>query len=120
MGALEIVRLVLLFVHLAGFAMLFGGFVTQYFAGKFRINGAMLWGSVIQLVTGIGLSAPLRGGSASGNEPDPIKLVVKFVIAALIFAMVFVVRKRESVAKGHFVAIGGMTLLNAAVAVFWT
>jgi hypothetical protein len=37
----------------------------------------------------------------------------------LILIMVFVPRKRTQVAKGHFLAILGLTLLNAAVAVFW-
>jgi len=114
---MQALRLVLLYAHLIGFAVLLGGGVTQYLSGKFRINPAMLWGSVIQLVTGALLAAPLRGGG--DKEPDPIKLVVKAVIGILIFIMVFVPRKRTSVAKGHFLAIVGMTLLNAAVAVFW-
>ena len=55
-------RLVLLYVHLIGFALLLGGAVAQYLSGTIRMNTAMLWGAVIQLVTGIGLAAPLRGG----------------------------------------------------------
>lgn len=117
MQALEIVRLVLLFLHLSGFALLFGGFAAQYFTKTYRINPAMLWGSVTQVVTGALLSAPLRG---EGQEPDPVKLVVKFLLGVLILVMVLVVRKRETVAKGHFLAIGGMALVTAGVAVFWT
>jgi hypothetical protein len=37
----------------------------------------------------------------------------------MIFVMVFFSRKREEVNKGHFMAILGLTLVNAAVAVFW-
>lgn len=116
MDTLEIVRLVLRYAHLIGFALLFGGFCVQYLAGRLRINSAMLWGAGIQLVTGIALSAPLRG---EGAEPAPAKLGVKLVLALLIAVMVFAVRKRESVARGHFIAIGALTLINAAVAVFW-
>ena len=82
-----------------------------------RINSAMLWGAIIQLITGAGLAAPLRG--ADEDEPDPAKLAVKGVIALAIFAMVFFSRKREAVNRGHFLAIVGLTLVNAAVAVFW-
>ncbi|WFE30745.1 hypothetical protein O7623_25705 [Solwaraspora sp. WMMD791] len=92
-----------------------GGAVAQWITGRFRINPAMLWGAVIQVVTGIGLSAPLR----DGDEPAPAKLVTKLVLALAILAMVFFSRKRESVNKGHFLAIIGLTLVNAAVAVFW-
>jgi hypothetical protein len=110
-------RLVLLYAHLIGFALLLGGAAAQYLTGTIRMNAAMLWGAVIQLVTGIGLAAPLRGGGE--NEPDPAKLAVKGVVAVLIFVMVFFSRKRETVSTGHFLAVIGLTLANAAVAVFW-
>lgn len=115
MCGMEALRLVLLYLHLLGFALLLGGAATQYLSGKIRINSAMLWGAIIQLLTGVGLAAPLR----DGNEPDPGKLVTKLVIALLIFVMVFFSRKREAVSRGHFLAIVGLTLVNAAVAVFW-
>jgi hypothetical protein len=113
----EALRLILLFVHLVGFALLLGGAITQFLSGKFRISPAVLWGSVIQLVSGLGLAAPLRGGGDA--EPDPVKLGVKLVIAVMIFIMVFIPRKREAVNKGHYIGIITLTLANAAVAVFW-
>lgn len=112
---MEALRLVLLYVHLFGFALLLGGAIAQYVTGKLKINSAMLWGAIIQVVSGIGLAAPLR----DGNEPDPAKLVAKFLLAVIIFVMVFFARKRDSVNRGHFLAIIGMTLVTAAVAVFW-
>ncbi|SCG75476.1 hypothetical protein GA0070609_5125 [Micromonospora echinaurantiaca] len=115
MVAVEALRLILRYVHLIGFALLLGGAIVQYVSGRLRINSSMLWGSVIMLLTGIGLSAPLR----DGDEPDPAKLVTKLVLALLIFVMVFFSRKREAVNRGHFLAIVGLTLVNAAVAVFW-
>jgi len=112
----EILRLVLRYAHLIGFAVLLGGAVVQYLSRPLRINPAMLWGSAIQLVTGIALAAPLRGDDP---EPAPAKLVVKLVIAVLIAIMVWVPRKRPEVNQGHFAAIVGLTLVNAAVATFW-
>jgi predicted membrane protein len=109
-------RLILLYAHLLGFAVLLGAAVTQYVAKPLRINALMIWGAGAQLVTGIALSAPLRG---EGEEPHPAKLAVKLVVALMIFAMVFFSRKREAVNSGHFLAIIGLTLANAAVAVFW-
>ena len=113
----EAIRLILLFIHLIGFALLLGGAITQFLTGRYRINPAVLWGAVIQLVSGLLLSAPLRGGG--DDEPNPIKLGVKLLIAVLIFIMVFIPRKRESVNRGHFIGIIALTLVNAAVAVFW-
>ena len=62
-------------MHLIGFALLLGGAIAQYLSGKIRINAAMLWGAGIQVVTGLGLAAPLRGGG--DDEPAPAKLAVK-------------------------------------------
>lgn len=114
---MEILRLVLVYGHLIGFALLLGGAIAQYLAGPIRVNRSMLWGAVVQLVTGVALAAPLRG---EGAEPAPAKLAVKLLIALLIVVMVWMPRKREQVASGHFFATIGLTLLNAAVAVFWT
>jgi len=115
MSGVEALRLVLLYVHLIGFALLLGGAVAQYVAGPLRINSAMLWGAAIQVLTGIGLSAPLR----EGPEPAPAKLITKLVLGLVIFVMVFFSRKRAEVNRGHFLAIVGLTLVNAGVAVFW-
>jgi hypothetical protein len=113
----EAIRLILRYIHLVGFALLLGGAIVQYLSGKLRINPAMLWGAIIQVVTGLGLSAPLRGGG--DNEPSPVKLGVKLLLAVMIFVMVFFSRKRDEVNKGHFMAVVGLTLVNAGVAVFW-
>jgi len=110
-------RLALLYVHLVGFALLLGGAVAQYLSGTIRMNMAMVWGAGIQVLTGLGLAAPLRGGGDA--EPDPAKLIVKAVVGVMIFVMVFFSRKREAVNPGHFWATVGLTLVNAAVAVFW-
>ncbi|MFB9235080.1 hypothetical protein ACFFWC_05950 [Plantactinospora siamensis] len=112
---MEALRLILLYLHLIGFALLLGGGIAQYVTGRLRINPAMLWGAGIQVVTGLALSAPLR----DGHEPAPAKLITKALIGVAIFVMVFFSRKRDSVNRGHFLAIIGLTLVNAAVAVFW-
>jgi hypothetical protein len=114
---MEALRLVLRYAHLIGFALLLGGAVAQFVSGKIRMNSAMLWGAAIQIVTGLALAAPLRGDDV--KEPDPAKLAVKTVLALVIFVMVFFSRQRETVNKGHFLAVVGLTLVNGAVAVFW-
>jgi len=114
--AWEIVRLVLRYLHLVGVALLLGGFAVQALAREYRINSAMVYGAITQIVTGFALSAPLP----RDEQPDPAKLAVKLIIAVIIAAMVIVVRGKANVAKGHFLAIGGLTLVNIAVAVFWT
>jgi hypothetical protein len=110
-------RLVLLYAHLIGFALLLGGAVAQYVSGVIRINSSMVWGSVVQLVTGFALAGVLEADADA--QPDRAKLGVKAVLALAIFAMTFFPRRRAVVNSGHFTAIVALTLITAAVAVFW-
>ena len=114
---MEILRNVVFYLHLIGFALLLGGSVAQYLSGKVRINMAMLVGAVTQVVTGLVLAAPF--GLDPGEKLNNVKLGVKLVIALMILAMTFFSRNREKVNRGHFLAIIGLVLVNAGVAVFW-
>lgn len=113
---MEILRLVLRYAHLVGFALLAGGAVAQYLTGRLRINAAMLYGAGIQVATGIALAAPIR---PEGEEPSAAKLVVKLVLGIMIFVMVFFSRKRDEVNRGHFLATLGLAFVTAAVGTFW-
>jgi hypothetical protein len=112
----EALHLILRYIHLLGFALLFGGAVAQYLTGTLRINQAMLWGAVIQLASGLALAAPIQ---PEGEEPPVGKLIVKLVLGILIFVMVFFSRRRTEVNRGHFLATLGLTLVTAAVGTFW-
>lgn len=112
---MHLLRLFLVYIHLIGFALLLGGGVMRYLAGRIQISSTMLWGSVIQIVSGLALAALVRGE----NDEPTAKLATKLIIAVLIFIMAFVPRHRERVNRGHFLAIIGLTLADAAVAVFW-
>ena len=114
---MEAVHLILRYAHLVGFAVLLGASVAQYLSGALRINTAMLAGAATQVITGVLLAAPIRDDD--DPEPDPVKLGVKLVIAVSIFIMVYLPRRKSAVNRGHFLAIVGMTLLNAAIATFW-
>ena len=115
--SVEAVHLILRYAHLVGFAVLLGASVAQYLSGALRINTAMLAGAATQVITGVLLAAPIRDDD--DPEPDPVKLGVKLVIAVSIFIMVYLPRRKSAVNRGHFLAIVGMTLLNAAIATFW-
>jgi hypothetical protein len=114
---LSTLRQLLVYAHLIGFALLLGGAVAQYFSGQIRINSSMLWGSVVQLVTGLALVAVWQADP--DLQPDNAKIAVKTVVALAIVAMTFFSRRRPSVNTGHFLAIVALTLLNAGIAVFW-
>lgn len=109
----------LLLLHLVGFAALFGGFFVQIRAQTPVINAAMLHGAFTQLVTGV-----LLVGLASGVDDDEFtvdnaKVAVKLVVVLVITAVILVNRRASAIPRGLLLALGGLTLANAAVAVFW-
>jgi predicted Abi (CAAX) family protease len=115
----EFLRLLLRYLHLVGFALLFGGFVAQYLTGKPRVNVVMRTGLGTMIVTGLLLALPFP----SDVDLNYVKLGVKLGVVLLIGPLfgVAVVRERrgQPVTRPLFLAIGGLTLLNAAIAVFW-
>jgi hypothetical protein len=116
---LEILRLALKYLHLVGFALLFGGFVAQYATRRFRVDVVMRTGLGTMFLTGFLLAIPFP----SGTHLDYLKLGVKLAIAVVIGALfgVSVTRERRGapVPRGLFLTIGGLILLTAGVAVFW-
>ncbi len=114
---MSVLRNIVFFLHLVGFALLLGASLAQYLSGRLRINSLMLVGAATQVVTGLILAAPF--GLDPGEKLNYTKLTVKLVIALCILAMTFFSRNRDKVNRGHFLAIVGLTLVNAGIAVFW-
>ncbi len=109
--------MIFVFLHLIGFASLFGGAFTQMKGPKRVVNAAMFHGAILQLISGLGLQLMLELGD---GEVPHIKLGVKLAVLIVIGTLVILNRKKPSVTDGAFWAILGLTVLNAALAVFWT
>jgi hypothetical protein len=115
----EYLRLALRYLHLVGFALLLGAWAMQMLARRSSITLAMRIGLGAMLATGLLLAIPFP----SGVHLDYVKLGVKLAVAVGI-AVLFGIegtraRAGRTVGRGLFGAIGGLALLNAAIAVFW-
>jgi hypothetical protein len=106
----------LLVLHFVGLAALFGGFFVQMTARDKVINPAMFHGVLTQLVTGLLLVGVNEG---LDNEVNNTKVGVKLLITVLIAVIVVTQRKKNPVKVGVWAAVGGLTLLNIVLAVFW-
>lgn len=114
---MEIVKDVTLVLHFVGLASLLGGFLVQMSSSTKVVNPAMLHGMLTQLVTGVVLV-----GLEQVLDPDDVnntKVGVKLVVLLVIGALVLLGRRREQVSTGWWGAIGGLTVLNVVLAVFW-
>jgi hypothetical protein len=113
---MEVVRHIVLLLHLIGFAALLGGFLVQLRHREPEINAAMLHGSYTVLVTGL----VMAGFAEAGHDPvNHLKLVIKLVIAAVVALLVIINRRFISIPRGLLVLLGVLTLGDAAVAVLW-
>ena len=104
------------FLHLLGFAALLGGVLVQLRAPDPEVNRAMLLGAVLELATGIGLWVLAAVNAAPIGVPQ---LVVKLVITVFVALVVVINRKYASIPRGLLGLIGGLTLVNTGIAVFW-
>jgi len=116
----ESIRLVLRYLHLVGFAALLGGFVAQYATGRMRISVLMRVGLGTMIGTGLLLALPFLYDETG---PSYTKLATKFGvvigIGALFGLAVTRERRGQVVHRQHFLAIGGLVLVDSAIAVFW-
>jgi hypothetical protein len=113
---METVRLILLFLHLLGFAALFGGLLAQAKDSSKRVNGAMRDGAGTAFVAGLGLVGVLEAGDTS---VDHVKVGVKLVVGLVILGLVMANVRKPSIPQGLWVGLVALTALNVAVAVFW-
>jgi hypothetical protein len=90
-------------------------------AGAAKIVPAMVHGAWTAFATGlllVGL-AEYRVAMGADFEVNHIKIGVKTVVVLIILILVMANRKKESVKAPVFGAVGGLTLTNVILAVFW-
>lgn len=116
---MEILRHIVVFIHLIGFATLFGAWAVQAFGGKREFTRLMSIGMVISLVAGLILAAPWGYEGEMNMLKIGIKLVILVIIGALLGIGTSKQRKTGSVAPAMFWLVGILTLVNAGIAVLW-
>ncbi|MDQ1131344.1 hypothetical protein QE381_003472 [Microbacterium sp. SORGH_AS 888] len=81
---MEILRHVVVLVHLVGFATLFGAWLVEAVSRRIRVTRLMTWGMVIAAVAGLALAAPWGPDYPLDYAKLGVKLVVLLVIGALL------------------------------------
>lgn len=114
---METLRLILLFVHLLGFAALLGGLLVQAREPQKQVNALMRDGAGTAFLAGLALVGVLQAGD---QAVDNTKIGVKLLIGLVILVLVMANMRRPSIPQGLWAALLGLTVLNVAVAVFWS
>ena len=115
---MDFLRLVLVFLHILGAAAIVGGWLAAF---KTPTVSQWQWiGALTQLITGLLLVGLAEMGDGDVNN---VKIGVKLIIALIVAVAAFIARRKikndQDVSKGLAHAVGGMALINIAVAVFW-
>lgn len=119
MEALEIVRLVLLALHILGLAAIVGTFFVQLRAKDGFATGVVLAGAIAQVVTGLALVGVREASDLGVNN---IKIAVKLGLALVVLAAAIIAhvqRRRGGKVKPAFHTAGGLAVVNVLVAVLW-
>jgi hypothetical protein len=114
---MELARLVLLFVHVLGFAALLGGLLAQAREPEKRVNGAMRDGAGTAFLAGLLLVGVLEAGD---GDVDRVKIGVKFGVGLVILVLVMANARKPRIPEGLWVGLILLTVANIAVAVFWS
>ncbi|SHL13824.1 hypothetical protein SAMN05443637_1197 [Pseudonocardia thermophila] len=117
---MEFLRLLLLFLHFIGMAVLIGAFIAQMRQkpedGGRRPSAGILHGALTQLITGLALVGIREG--ALDMPVDHVKIAVKLLVV-LVIVVLALVGRRKSLNNALFGAVGVLAVLNVAIAVFW-
>lgn len=117
---MELLRDVVVLLHIVGFAVTFGAWVAEAAAKRFRFTRTMDYGLLLSLLTGLALAAPWPAGIELNYPKIGVKLVILVIIGALL-GMGSARQKRtgNAVPRPLYWSVGVLTFAAAAIAVLW-
>lgn len=116
---METLRLIVVLIHLIGFAVLFGAWAAQAFGGQRRITKIMDYGLLIAGLAGLALAAPWGIDHDLNYVKIGVKLFVLLVIGAMLGIGTARQKRGDAVPAPVFWLVGVLTLANAGMGVLW-
>ena len=113
-----IVYNIMVFLHIVGAAMIVGIWIGNM--KKPTVHPRQFDGAALQLLTGIVMMGLIPALDMDANY---FKLGIKFAIALAVGVLAFIGRRKykkgEDISKGLAHSVGGLALLNVAIATLW-
>jgi hypothetical protein len=114
---MDTLRLILLIIHILGFAALIGGLLAQAGDAEKKVNSAMRDGIGTAFVAGLGLVGVLEAGDEDVNHA---KIAVKFGIGLVLLVLVMANTRKETIPKGLWAGLLVLAVAEVCVAVLWS
>lgn len=109
----------LVFLHIIGAAMIIGIWIANMKAPT--VHPRQFDGAMLQLLTGVAMMGLIP--FLADADPNYMKLGIKFVVALVVAGLAIAGRRRykagEPVPAGLAHGVGGLALLNVAIATLW-
>ena len=109
---------IMVFLHIVGAAMIVGIWIGNM--KKPTVHPRQFDGAALQLLTGIVMMGLIPALDMDANY---FKLGIKFAIALAVIVLAFIGRRKykkdEPISKGLAHSVGGLALLNIAIATLW-
>jgi hypothetical protein len=113
-----IVYNIMVFLHIVGAAMIVGIWIGNM--KKPTVHPRQFDGAALQLITGIVMMGLIPALNMDANY---FKLGIKFAIALAVGVLAFMGRRKykkgEDISAGLAHSVGGLALLNVAIATLW-
>ena len=117
---MEVLRSVIVLLHIVGFAVTFGSLITEAAAGRFQFTRVMDYGLLVSLLTGLTLAAPWPAGVVLNYPKLGLKLLILIVLGGVLgMGSARQRRTGEAVARPIFVVAVLLSLTAAGIAVIW-
>lgn len=113
---MDTVRLILLILHILGFAALIGGLLTQLGTPEKKVLGVMRDGVGTAFLTGLLLVGVLEADDADVNHA---KVGVKLVIGLALLVLVMANMRKPRIPDGLYFGLLALSVANVCVAVLW-
>ncbi len=117
---MELLRHVVVLLHIVGFAVTFGAWAAEAAARRFRTTRLMDYGLLLSLVSGLALAAPWPARIELNYPKIGVKLVLLIVLGGLLgMGNARQRRTGDAVPRALFAVIGILSLTAAGIAVLW-
>ena len=115
---MEILYNLLVFLHIVGAAMIVGIWIGNM--KKPTVHPRQFDGAALQVITGVIMMGLIPAMDLDANY---VKLGIKLVIALVVLVLAFIGRRKykagQPISAGLAHSVGGLALLNVAIATLW-